>query len=85
MKFDGHDETIHQFCFSPDGSALASTSESLYISFWDVKTGLQKAKISMDSTSVVSAFLLMVPYWLHLIMISTFIFGILRQDNYRPN
>ncbi|CAD8213828.1 unnamed protein product [Paramecium octaurelia] len=53
-KIDDHSTTVRSFCFSPDGTTLASGSSDMSISLWDVKTGQQKAKLHGHQCSVLS-------------------------------
>ncbi|CAD8129721.1 unnamed protein product [Paramecium sonneborni] len=48
----GHKNRIETVCFSPDGTTLASGSYDKSICLWDVKTGLQKAKLNGHRSQV---------------------------------
>ncbi|CAD8097742.1 unnamed protein product [Paramecium primaurelia] len=51
-NFDGHSNSVHSVCFSPDGNTLASASEDYSIRLWDIKTGKQKVKMDGHSNLV---------------------------------
>ncbi|CAD8123466.1 unnamed protein product [Paramecium sonneborni] len=84
-KFDGHSGTVYSVCFSPDGNTLASGSWDNSIRLCNVKTGKQKDKLdghtryvysvcfSPDGTTLISG------------SYDKFVYGMLKQDNKKPN
>ncbi|CAD8090886.1 unnamed protein product [Paramecium primaurelia] len=50
-KLHGHSDCINTVCFSPDGITLAFGSADKSIRLWDVKTGQQKAKLTIHRGS----------------------------------
>ncbi|CAD8161392.1 unnamed protein product [Paramecium octaurelia] len=85
-KLDGHSNTVYSICFSPDGATLASGSSDNSVRLWDVETGQQKAQLNGHSGTVIqSVSLLMVLYWRLVVQITLSVYGMLRQDNKKPN
>ncbi|CAK89259.1 unnamed protein product, partial (macronuclear) [Paramecium tetraurelia] len=85
-KLDGHSSTDYSVNFSPDGTTLASGSLDNSIRLWDVKTGQQKPNQMVIQIKLCQSILILMVLDQHLVvMITLSVYGMLRQDNKKPN
>ncbi|CAD8089123.1 unnamed protein product [Paramecium primaurelia] len=83
-QLNGHTSMVLSVCFSPDGNILASGSSDKSTCRWDVKTGQQKAKLDGHSGRVWSV-CFSPDGNTQASEITLFVFGMLKQDNKKPN